>query len=144
MITVALATAYPTEADARRGIAEENPGQPDGRYRGRWRLPSPYGTRVHLFGKDSDQTDDELIARGWVPECVAPDCPHISETTFTADEEGRFAGRGWIRGDVIRLCWPHAADVYGSQGVADPAKLAAWLRPDAADPPNTWHPERAR
>lgn len=140
MITVALATAYPTETAARDGIAEEHPGQPDGPYRGRWRLPPPYGTRVHLF---ATQPDDELIARGWQPECVAPDCPHIYETSFTADEEGRFAGRDWVHGDVIRLCWPHAADVYATQGVADPAKLAEWLRPDAADPPNTWHPERA-
>lgn len=71
--------------------------------------------------------------------CVAPGCTGPAEVAFIAAEAGRMAGRDWLFGEEITLCWPHAADVYATQGVTDPADVAEWLRPEAAEPPNTWH-----
>jgi hypothetical protein len=50
----------------------------------------------------------------------------------------RFAGRGWQPGEDIWLCMAHAHDVYMTIGATSPDQVAEWLRPDAADPPNTW------
>lgn len=72
--------------------------------------------------------------------CIAPACTADAETAFIVDGTGRLAGRDWKPGDVVRLCWPHAMDVYGTTGKTDPSQVAEWLRPDAADPPNTWRP----
>ena len=73
--------------------------------------------------------------------CVAPHCTADAEPAFTVgDPGGRLAGRDWKPGDVIHLCWPHAMDVYATIGKTDPSQVAEWLRPDAADPPNTWQP----
>jgi hypothetical protein len=82
--------------------------------------------------------------------CVAPGCSAVAETVFTVAHDPppellrpwRFAGRDWQPGDEIRLCPPHAHDVYMAQGVYDPSQVAGWLRPDAADPPNTWRGRR--
>jgi hypothetical protein len=76
--------------------------------------------------------------------CVAPGCTSAGETVFIADAAGRLAGRDWVPGDVIELCWPHAMDVYHTIGVTDQASVAEWLRPGAADPPNTWNAVRAQ
>jgi hypothetical protein len=70
--------------------------------------------------------------------CIAPGCERAGEAVFTAAETGRLAGQDWSPGDTFAVCWPHANDIYATQGVTDPAGVAAWLRPDAADPPNTW------
>lgn len=70
--------------------------------------------------------------------CAAPGCTAEAVTVFTAAANGRLGGQDWRFGDPIRLCAPHAHDVYMTQGVDDPAKVAEWLRPDAADPPNYW------
>lgn len=70
MIHVALVSAYPTEASARAGIAEDLHvvalGEFRGaKYRGIWRLPEPYGGRVHVFG---DETPERLESAGWIRE----------------------------------------------------------------------------
>lgn len=70
MIHVALVSAYPTEAQARAGIAEELHvialGQFRGaKYLGVWTMPLPYGGRVHVFG---DETADQLHDAGWERE----------------------------------------------------------------------------
>lgn len=71
--------------------------------------------------------------------CIAPGCDQPGQMTFIAAASGRLGGRDWTIGDEIPVCWPHANDIYRTQGVTDPAQIAEWLRPDAADPPNTWH-----
>lgn len=76
-------------------------------------------------------------------KCVAPGCADDSAVSFFAAETGRLAGRDWIPGDTIPLCFPHAADIWRTAGVTDPDQVADWLRPSAADPPNTWNPGRA-
>jgi hypothetical protein len=95
-------------------------------------------------------TDVTLEPTGWPeprPGCVAPGCVDPGPVVFTVatdplrpPPEGgwRFAGRAWQPGDEIRLCRRHAGDVYHTQGAWYPEEVADWLRPDAADPPNTW------
>lgn len=70
--------------------------------------------------------------------CIAPDCTAEAATAFVAAEDGRLAGRDWERGDILHFCIPHAMDVYDTISRIDPSQVAEWLRPDAADPPNTW------
>lgn len=70
MIHVALVSAYPTEAKARMGIAEELHvialGQFRGaRYLGVWTMPLPYGGVVHVF---SNRQPAQLEAAGWTKE----------------------------------------------------------------------------
>jgi hypothetical protein len=69
---------------------------------------------------------------------VAPTPPPIPGRPW------RFAGRDWQPGDQIHLCPPHGVDVYRTVGATDPSQVAEWLRPDAADPPNTWRPPPPR
>lgn len=70
--------------------------------------------------------------------CIAPGCNQPSGMEFIADAFGRLGGQDWKPGDKIPVCWPHAADIYQTQGATRPSQIAEWLRPDAADPPNTW------
>jgi hypothetical protein len=72
--------------------------------------------------------------------CVAPGCGKRGVAEFTAAADGRLAGRDWHAGDTIAVCADHALDIYRTVGVDDPRRVAEWLRPDAADPPNTWRP----
>lgn len=74
--------------------------------------------------------------------CVAPGCGAVAALTFIAAQDGRLGGQDWQEGDPIFVCMPHGTDIYKTQGAHDPSMVAEWLRPDAADPPNTWHPAR--
>lgn len=66
-----------------------------------------------------------------LPECVVPGCTERGRMLFHAAARGRLAGREWQSGDEIRLCHPHAHDVYRAVGCVDVDQLAGWLRPDA-------------
>lgn len=67
-----------------------------------------------------------------IPPCVVPDCGEKGRVVVFAAEMGRLAGRFWNRGDKIRLCPAHLADVHRAQG--QPIEnLAEWLRPDACN-----------
>jgi hypothetical protein len=75
--------------------------------------------------------------------CVAPGCDQAAVMEFGVEEAGRFAARDWRPGETIGLCVPHAMDVYHTVGLADPADVAEWLRPEAGgERPNTWHAPR--
>lgn len=71
MIHVALVDAYPTEADARAALSDENNYAPgyrafagsDAPYLGIWRTAQPYRAVVHVF---TDHTAEQLTAIGWV------------------------------------------------------------------------------
>ena len=68
MIHVALAGAYPTEAKARAGIADDLHvialGQFRGaRYLGVWHAPTYERPEVHVFSVDTDA--DDLLRAGW-------------------------------------------------------------------------------
>lgn len=85
--------------------------------------------------------DDEFI-RDWVfdelqagldhealPGCVAPGCTAKGVCRMVAAELGHLAGRVYAAGDEIRMCHPHALDVYRAGDGLD--SIAEWLRPDA-------------
>ncbi len=152
LIHVALVAAYPTRAAAVAGITEEHGREPTGAYLGVWRMPKPYHLApIHLFVEPGEIR--RLILDGWqllappsrgdIPAhvCIAPDCHGLATTEFAAAEHGRLAGQDWSPGDKIRLCPAHAADIWSTVGKTRPEDIAPWLRPDAADPPNTWRPE---
>lgn len=61
MIHVALVSAYPTEAEARAAFTPPT----EAPYRGIWRVPEPYGGRVHMF---AEETPDQLHDAGWERE----------------------------------------------------------------------------
>lgn len=68
VIHIALVSAYPTEADARMGIAEDLHVVALGQFRGSkylgvWTTPPPYSSVVHVFAHDTDA--DDLQRRGW-------------------------------------------------------------------------------
>jgi hypothetical protein len=71
------------------------------------------------------------LDRASLPFCIAPNCESLAPMLFVADEYGRLGGRDWQPGDRIRLCPPHAHDIYQAQGVYGRDQLAEWLRPDA-------------
>lgn len=73
-----------------------------------------------------DQLEHHLL-----PTCVVPGCTEKAPTVFVAAENGRLASRAWRKGDAIRLCPPHAHDVYRAQGAFGVDQLADWLKPDA-------------
>jgi hypothetical protein len=61
VIHAALVSAYPTEADARRGLV----GMPDDMpYLGLWHAPTPERPEVHVFSDDTDA--DDLLRAGWI------------------------------------------------------------------------------
>lgn len=74
--------------------------------------------------------------------CIAPDCTQRAVMEFTVAEQGRLAGQDWQPGDTIGLCAPHGMDIYAAIGATQPKEVAEWLRPESADPPNTWKPPR--
>lgn len=63
MIHAALVSAYPTEAEARAAFTPPT----EAPYRGVWRVPEPYGGRVHMFA-DLTDTDDQFEDAGWTRE----------------------------------------------------------------------------
>jgi hypothetical protein len=98
---------------------------------------------IAVAGQPWCSTCQTECARMRPPPCITPGCASPAATMFTVNEPGgRLAGRDWVAGDSIELCWPHADDVFNTVGKTDPADVAPWLRPDAADPPNTWQPWR--
>jgi hypothetical protein len=70
-------------------------------------------------------------AHAALPDCIAPGCEDKGSYVFVAAENGRLGGQDWTRGAEIRLCPPHASDIYRSQGVYGLDELPEWLRPDA-------------
>lgn len=66
-----------------------------------------------------------------LPTCVVPGCREKAPYLFKAAERGDLAGRRWERGDEIRTCPEHGADIYRAQGARGLDQLAEWLRPDA-------------
>jgi hypothetical protein len=71
MMHVALASAYPTEADARAALRDKGNYAPEVRafagsdapYLGIWLMPEPYRTAVHVF---TDAPAEYLEATGWM------------------------------------------------------------------------------
>jgi hypothetical protein len=124
----------------------------------RWRakLPDPFGcdllvlvnaaeTRMMHYALDLDDfgPDDagEVAARTFgdmqarldhedLPECVAPGCTEKGVAKFVAAELGHLAGKVYNAGDEIRMCYPHANDVFTAGEGLD--SIAEWLRPDAS------------
>lgn len=96
---------------------------------------------LHPGAQDDDPRYAHIADRMWLaraeaqlPPCVAPGCQEKGRTILIAEEWGRFVGRWWERGEKIRLCMPHYADLVqaqGQYGVMD--QLAEWLRPDASN-----------
>lgn len=73
-------------------------------------------------------------AEAQLPACVVPGCTEKGRLVMLADEWGRFVGRWWERGEKIRLCHPHYADVMNSQGhYGGIERLPEWLRPEACN-----------
>lgn len=76
-VHVALAAAFPTEAEARDELTCGLGDMPT--YRGVWQLPQPYGAVVHVF---TDAEPERLEAAGWAwavnhPDCLCPgEIPH--------------------------------------------------------------------
>jgi hypothetical protein len=63
-VYVALAEAYPTEADARAAITELSPAPAaDIAYHGVRVHPTPERPLVHLF---ADMTDEQVVGQGWM------------------------------------------------------------------------------
>lgn len=76
------------------------------------------------FSDLQDQLDHEAL-----PECVKPDCTEKGTARMVAAEIGHLAGKVYAAGDEIRMCQPHAYDVYrAGEGLGS---IAEWLRPDA-------------
>lgn len=73
------------------------------------------------------------------PRCVRPGCDVEPVYVFEADAYGRLGGQDWEPGDRLHCCRDHGYDIWSTVGVTDPAGVADWLRPDADNPPNTWH-----
>lgn len=81
MIHVALVSAYPTEAAARAGIAEELHIVALGEFRGSkylgvWHTPEPAPAAVHVFGEVDPA---RLRLAGWTPDCARTE-PHTCGT----------------------------------------------------------------
>lgn len=66
-IHVALANAYPTEADARAAAISENPTAAHTPYLGIWTMPLPYGGTVHVF---THAPAERLEAAGWTRKAI--------------------------------------------------------------------------
>ena len=66
MIHIALVSAYPTEAEARKavsvGLVMGGLAGPVPAYRGIWIHPTPEQPLVHVFAEDGDEV---LASRGW-------------------------------------------------------------------------------
>lgn len=82
MIHVALVNAYPTEAAARAGLAEDHGAEPAEQYRGIWRAPQPYLGICHLF---SDDATEKLTRAGWT--LVSSALPGDADASFLLDRE---------------------------------------------------------
>lgn len=78
MIHVALVSAYPTEADARVGIARDLNDPNLGEYRGVWR--TPMGAVVHLF---SDLPTEALTGLTLVSSAL----PGDADARYLLDQE---------------------------------------------------------
>jgi hypothetical protein len=86
LLRLALADAFPTEADARAELLAKQPG-PLGAYRGVWF--APHGGAVHLF---TDMPLSELAAAGWTRHGDADDFDNWIRTVLDQIEGVARAG----------------------------------------------------
>ncbi len=103
---VALVSAYLTEAEARAALAGNLSAEP-AEYRGVWRMPTPYGSLVHLF---SDDGAEDLAAQGMSPVVSSKGDTRKATWVRTVRALRRLAER--LRGHGFTVTEPADLDVH--------------------------------